>query len=265
MRTPVQTKDSSFAVALRQGAVAHPATVQTETTKAMLTKTKASFLADTPATLAVCLAVTTSLCQAAPYTDFEDGTLQGWTKELPFCGELLTSASGNPGFCMEVTDTAGLCGELNVNAPSQFTVLVTDNGRPNLTVARSFQVVVNEINTASVLILSLTQVIHELTPLAVQAAATDSDIPANTWTFELLSGPPGLAVSPEGAIARTPTGAQGSNLFTITVTVTDDNLDAVNEKRLTVTNVFQVMVNESNRPPVLTVPADQTVLTRTSW
>ena len=54
-------------------------------------------------------------------SDFADCTLQGWTKVEPFCGDLLSSAAGNPGCCLEVTDTAGGCGGLLIQAPASFT------------------------------------------------------------------------------------------------------------------------------------------------
>src|SRR6185436_1933692 len=100
--------------------------------------------------------------------------------------------------------------------------------------------------------------------LSVAASATDPDIPTNSLTFGLVSPPSGMTIDfASGAIAWTPTEAQGSNAYTITVTVTDDNPTAINEKHLSVTNTFIVTVNESNRPPVLTVPGNQIVIEET--
>ena len=51
----------------------------------------------------------TTLSHAAllSMSDFDDGTLQGWTAELPFGGVLFTeNTGGNPGGFMSVSDTA---------------------------------------------------------------------------------------------------------------------------------------------------------------
>ena len=61
-----------------------------------------------------------------------------------------------------------------------------------------------------------------------------------------------MNISPtSGGITWTPTEAQGPNVYTITVTVTDTNFAAINQKQFTTTNTFNVTVNESNSPPVL--------------
>src|SRR5204863_2128360 len=89
------------------------------------------------------------------------------------------------------------------------TVQVFDNGTPTLSATTSFPVIVTEVNTAPVLTVPGTQTIGEQTALSVNATATDSDLPANTLSFALVSGPTGLTVSAGGAIAWTPTEAQG--------------------------------------------------------
>jgi hypothetical protein len=130
-------------------------------------------------------------------------------------------------------------------------VRVTDNGTPNLTATNTFLLVINEINVAPFLTLPAHQAVNELTPLSVNASATDSDILTNELTFELVAGPPGLTVSPGGAITWTPTEAQGPGDYPVTVRVTDNNPDAVNEKHLSNTNTFGVTVNEINFAPAL--------------
>src|SRR5712691_10508001 len=80
------------------------------------------------------------------------------------------------------------------------TVRVFDNGSPSLSATNSFQVIVTEVNTAPVLTLPATQTIPEQTLLSVNATATDEDLPPNTLTFALVSGPTGLTVSSGGAI-----------------------------------------------------------------
>src|SRR5439155_1743640 len=99
------------------------------------------------------------------------------------------------------------------------------------------------------------QTINELSPLVVANTATDTDLPSNTLTFELVSGPSGVAVNPTtGVLSWTPTEAQGPSTNTITLKVTDNGSPA-----LSATNSFTVVVNEVNTAPVLTVPGSQTI------
>jgi hypothetical protein len=144
---------------------------------------------------------------------------------------------------------------------TNITVAVTDNGTPNLTTNITFAVTANEINVAPVLNVPGTQIVTEQTPLTgVSVSATDSDVPVNPITYSLVAPPGGMTINPaSGAIAWTPTEAQGSNIFTITVVATDTNALAINPQSLSTTNTFNIIVNESNRPPVLAVPANQTL------
>src|SRR5437762_2292060 len=81
------------------------------------------------------------------------------------------------------------------------TVRVFDDGTPSLSATNSFTVVVNEVNTAPALTMPANQTINELTTLNVSATATDTDLPANTLTFALVSGPAGLTVAANETIA----------------------------------------------------------------
>ena len=55
-------------------------------------------------------------------SDFDDGTLQGWTKEPVFNGNLFNSPTGgNPNGFMVATDTVAGGGALLAHAPSIFT------------------------------------------------------------------------------------------------------------------------------------------------
>src|SRR3989440_7084794 len=139
-------------------------------------------------------------------------------------------------------------------------VSVTDNGVPALSVTNTFQVIVNEVNLAPVLTVPANQTINEQTTLSVSASATDADLPANSLTFALASSPAGMIINPaSGAISWTPTEAQGPSTKPVSVSVTDNAVPA-----LTVTNTFQVIVNEVNLAPVLSVPADQTINQQTT-
>jgi uncharacterized membrane protein YecN with MAPEG domain len=145
------------------------------------------------------------------------------------------------------------------------TVRVTDSS-PNavneqqLSDTKTFTVTVNEVNHAPLLTVPDDQTIDELTTLNVSASATDSDIPANPLTFLLVSPPTGMTINPNtGAIAWTPTEAQGPFTNVITVVVTDTNAAAPANQQLSVTNSFTVTVNEVNHAPLLTVPANRSM------
>src|SRR5204863_520369 len=128
-----------------------------------------------------------------------------------------------------------------------------------LSVTNTFTVTVNEVNLAPVLTVPADQTMAEQTTLNVNASAIDADIPANSLTFALVSAPTGMTINPAtGAISWTPTEAQGPSTNIVSVSVTDNGVPA-----LSVTNTFTVIVNEVNLVPVLTVPADQTIIQHT--
>ena len=125
---------------------------------------------------------------------------------------------------------------------------------------RTFTVVVNEVNHAPVLTVPEDLSIDELTALNVSASATDSDLPENPLTFSLESGPEGMTIDPAtGAIAWTPTEAQGPSTNIVSVRVTDLNEHAIDEQQFSDTQTFTVIVHEVNHAPVLTVPEDQSI------
>ncbi len=135
-----------------------------------------------------------------------------------------------------------------------FTTRVVDNGSPAFSDTNSFTVTVNEVNSAPTLPTQINRTINELTTLTVTNTATDTDLPANTLTYSLLTAPSGASISPSGVITWTPTEAQGPGTNTITTRVVDNGTPALSQ-----TNSFTVVVNEVNTPPVLTLPADASV------
>jgi len=144
-----------------------------------------------------------------------------------------------------------------VDAPGVYTisVSVTDNGTPSLSVTNTFNVTVNEVNSAPSLFVPADQTIDELTALNVSANATDSDLPANALAFSLGAHPSGMTiVGGTGAISWTPTEAQGPSTNVIEVIVTDNGVPP-----LSTTNAFTVTVREVNEAPALTVPGDQII------
>src|SRR5437016_5350850 len=100
------------------------------------------------------------------------------------------------------------------------------------------------------------QMINELGTLVVTNTATDEDLPANTLMFSLEPGAPaGASINAtNGVFTWTPTEAQGPSTNLITVRVTDNASPPLTDVRS-----FTIIVTEVNRPPVLTVPADQII------
>src|SRR5439155_454572 len=135
------------------------------------------------------------------------------------------------------------------------TVKVTDNGTPPLSATNSFTVVVNEVNSAPTLTAPGNQTINELSTLVLTNNASDTDLPANTLTFALVSGPSRVAINPATVSLHYALPiAQGPSTNTITVKVTDNGTPA-----LSATNSFTVVVSEVNSVPTLTVPGNQTI------
>lgn len=140
-----------------------------------------------------------------------------------------------------------------------FTTIVTDSGFPALSATNSFTVIVNEVNSAPVLPAQNDRTIAELTTLTVANTASDSDIPANTLTYTLLTAPVGAAISGSGVISWTPAEAQGPSTNTF-VTVVSDN----GNPPLSATNSFVVTVNEVNGAPILPAQPNRSITALTT-
>ena len=139
------------------------------------------------------------------------------------------------------------------------TIHVRDDGTPSFEDFKTFTITVNESNQPPVLTLPANTNINELTAYSATATATDADLPSNPLTFALVSGPTNLSVSPSGAINWTPSEAQGPATHVVTISVTDTNPVAVNATSLSITQSFQIVVNEVNNAPLLTLPTNQVV------
>src|SRR5439155_20569160 len=108
--------------------------------------------------------------------------------------------------------------------------------------SKSFTVVVTEANSAPVLTVPANQTIAELSTLVVTNTATDADLPANTLTFSLVSGPAGASVNPTtGVLTWSPTAAQGPSTNLITVKVSDNGVPSLSDSKS-----FTVVVTEEN-------------------
>jgi len=144
--------------------------------------------------------------------------------------------------------------------PNRYTIVVraTDNGSPAQSDTKSFDVVVNEQNSAPVLVTpagQATQTVPELVPVNIQFTATDSDIPANRITFSIQNAPTGASLNAaSGLFTWTPTEAQGPGVYSFKVVATDDGVPPQ-----ATTNTINITVTEANTAPIIDPIADQIV------
>jgi len=119
-------------------------------------------------------------------------------------------------------------------------------------VTNSFEVVVTEVNVAPSFVATPANTnINEGVTLTVTNNATDSDLPAQTLTYALVTAPAGASITTNGVITWTPTEAQGPSTNTIATAVSDGVAS--------VTNSFTVIVTEVNSAPsFVATPSDAT-------
>jgi len=89
------------------------------------------------------------------------------------------------------------------------TVRATDDGSPPAIGTKTFSVTVNEVNLAPALSVADKTALDGQT-LSFNLSATDPDLPANTLTYSLVSGPSGATVSSAGAFSWTPPAIGGT-------------------------------------------------------
>jgi hypothetical protein len=184
-------------------------------------------------------------------------TASGTDSDLPANGLTYSLLGAPAGATIDATSGAfsWTPGEADGGNTFTFTVKVTDDGTPALSHQEQIQVTVAEANAAPVLGLIGNRTVDELANLSFTATASDSDLPANSFTFSLESGPAGASINPAtGAFSWTPTEAQGPGTYTFTVRVTDDGSPAESD-----TEAIQVTVNEVNIAPQLASITDKTV------
>jgi hypothetical protein len=122
-------------------------------------------------------------------------------------------------------------------------ITATDNNEPYYSVTNSFLIVVSK-PPPPVLTVPATQTIYAGRLFDVTLSATNSAFPGCTFAYETNSAPAGVSIdSGTGELTWTPTAAQASKTYTISVLVTDDNSPA-----LSATNSFKVIVSTLPRP-----------------
>ena len=128
-----------------------------------------------------------------------------------------------------------------------FSLVVADNGTPSLSATQTFRVRVFEENTAPVVQPSVLLVADEGSLFNPVLTAQDSDVPAQSLTWQMLQGAPaGLLLNPSGQILWTPGESAGPGTNFFSVRVTDSGFPA-----LSATQAVTLVVQEVNLPPVL--------------
>ncbi len=117
-------------------------------------------------------------------------------------------------------------------------VAVTDG---TVAVTNQFSVLVREVNESPVPIVVPEQTLDERVPWTWTLQANDVDIPVQSLSYGLSSGPAGVSVSAEGLLRWTPSEIQGPGDFWVSWWVSDGVVSA--------TNRFGVRVREVNEPP----------------
>ena len=122
---------------------------------------------------------------------------------------------------------------------------VTDNGSPAMSDVKNITVTVNNINTPP-RIAKIGDVLVENTgAVTFTASAQDDDVPAQTLTFSLISGPAGATINAStGDFTWAP--PAGSSTNTATIRVTDNGSPALWDE-----TTATIMVVPTNVPPVL--------------
>ncbi|MBI3880593.1 MAG: sulfatase-like hydrolase/transferase, partial [Verrucomicrobia bacterium] len=145
----------------------------------------------------------------------------------------------------------------NAGTTNPFTVVVADNGSPNLTASQSFTVTVLGIggtNTAPVFAAATNRyVINGGDTISITNLATDAEAPPQTLAYSLLTGPVGATINTNTGVVTwiTTTNNSGtSNLFRVVVT---DNGSPI----LSATNSFTVFARSLKPNVILFVTDDQ--------
>ncbi len=128
-------------------------------------------------------------------------------------------------------------------------VLMTDDtGMGSIS---SFTVTVEEAKSAPVVLTPADQVAQVGVAWSLQLEASDTDIPANTLAYKLVTGPEGMVVDAQtGWLTWTPGASQVGSTNGVAVQVTDDT-------GMAAIGSFRVTVMVTNTPPNLFLPAPE--------
>ena len=128
----------------------------------------------------------------------------------------------------------------------------TDSGNPPQSASKSALVHVLDVNFPPSLTPVPDQKVEGGTLLTFNVLANDPDIPKEPLYFTLgIGAPAGATISGNGVFAWTPYESQGTNVYQLTIIVSDGSLTA--------SEIVNIAVTEMITAPVLVVPGSQTV------
>lgn len=136
--------------------------------------------------------------------------------------------------------------------PGDYTLVftATDDGKPSRSDNTQVAVHVDEVNQAPALIVPASSTVDEETSLTFSATGSDPDVlgqEVQALTFSLgPDAPGGASISSGGFFSWTPSEDQGPADYRFDVIVSDGYVET--------SETITVVVNEVDRPPVLTVP-----------
>lgn len=169
-------------------------------------------------------------------------------------GSTAALVSGPVGFVLNTDGSFSFTPALNFNGPLSFTYHVIDGANTSNTATVNLNIVA--VNDAPVINSAAVTTATEDLAYGYTVTATDIDLPAQTFTYSLVTAPAGMTISGStGAISWTPTNAQVGNQ-NVTVRVTDSGTPA-----LSADQAFIVAVANANDAPTLGfVPAQNAVV-----
>ena len=144
-----------------------------------------------------------------------------------------------------------------VQGPGNYTLVftVTDDGKPTRSSTVQVIVHVDEVNLPPAISVSMSLIVDEETNLAFRAMGSDPDAlgqEVQDLTFSLgPDAPGGASISSGGFFSWTPSEDQGPADYRFDVIVSDGLVET--------SETITVVVNEVDRPPVLTVPGTLSV------
>lgn len=141
------------------------------------------------------------------------------------------------------------------------TFRATDNGLPAASATQAYTFTVSEVNTPPTATLVAPQTIPAETLFNMTISANDTDTPAQTLLYSVLSAPSGFSVHPfTGVVTWTPSPAQAPGTYSITVRVTDNG-----SPRRYDDLTFSIDVIPANHAPSLVRPGSRTIEEGVTW
>jgi hypothetical protein len=133
-----------------------------------------------------------------------------------------------------------------VQGPStnQVEVAVSDGF---ISVTNRVELRIREVNVNPIWVGETVWMASEGQTLSVKLPVVDADVPQQSLSFVLESGPDGLQLSADGFLAWTPTEIQGQSTNRVRVRISDGVANVPLE--------FDIVVRELNQPPVWVTPA----------